>query len=199
MGRLLQVAFTCALYYFYVSIDCLKLKLNLYVYPIVTFILAGIITDLDENSKSPTEKNTWFAYYLKGYLSYNPNKNSISISWDKNEDRMRLTTTYSSKGRGAELSELVVFDGRLMTFDDRTGMVFEIIGNKIVPWLLLMDGDGKKTKGFKTEWATVKDEMLYIGSMGKEWTTATGEFNHHDPMFIKTVSNVGLVSILINT
>lgn len=42
-----------------------------------------------------------------------------------------------------ELSELVVFDGKLLTFDDRTGIVFEIINEKIIPWLLLMDGDGR--------------------------------------------------------
>jgi len=24
--------------------------------------------------------------------------------------------------------------------------------------------------GFKTEWATVKDDLLYVGSTGKEWT-----------------------------
>lgn len=47
------------------------------------------------------------------------------------------------KGRGMELSELVVFDGRLLTFDDRTGMVFQIINDRAIPWLLLMDGDGR--------------------------------------------------------
>lgn len=42
-----------------------------------------------------------------------------------------------------ELSELVTFNGRLLTFDDRTGIVFEIVNNKAIPWVLLMDGDGK--------------------------------------------------------
>lgn len=45
-----------------------------------------------------------------------------------------------------ELSELVVFNGKLLTFDDRTGMVFEIINEKAIPWLLLMDGDGRYDK-----------------------------------------------------
>lgn len=42
-----------------------------------------------------------------------------------------------------ELSELIVFDGRLLTFDDRTGMVFEIVDDQAVPWLLLLDGNGR--------------------------------------------------------
>lgn len=42
-----------------------------------------------------------------------------------------------------ELSELVVFDGKLLTFDDRTGLIFEIVNDKAVPWLLLLDGDGQ--------------------------------------------------------
>lgn len=42
-----------------------------------------------------------------------------------------------------ELSELVVYDGRLLTFDDRTGIVYEIVGDNIIPWVLLMDGNGK--------------------------------------------------------
>lgn len=29
--------------------------------------------------------------------------------------------------------------------------------------------------GFKCEWATVKDGYLYVGGLGKEWTTTTGE------------------------
>lgn len=41
-----------------------------------------------------------------------------------------------------ELSELVTFNGHVLTFDDRTGLVFEIIGDKVVPWTILMDGDG---------------------------------------------------------
>lgn len=49
-----------------------------------------------------------------------------------------------------ELSELVVFNGKLYTFDDRTGLVYQIIDNqKIIPWVLLTDGDGLSMKGEK--------------------------------------------------
>lgn len=45
-----------------------------------------------------------------------------------------------------ELSELVTFDGRLLTFEDRTGLVYEIVNNQVIPWVLLIDGDGKYAK-----------------------------------------------------
>lgn len=102
----------------------------------------GIIADLDTNSLSPDQKHTWYSFYKKGYLSYSPIKNTIVITWDSHPPA-KLTTNFAMKGRGMELSELVVFDGRLLTFDDRTGMVFQIINDRAIPWLLLMDGDGR--------------------------------------------------------
>ena len=46
-------------------------------------------------------------------------------------------------------------------------------------------------KGFKSEWATVKDDQLYVGSMGKEWTTASGEYVNDNPMWVKIISPRG--------
>lgn len=104
--------------------------------------LQGIIADLDTNSKSNEERHTWYSYLKKGYLSYSPQKKNVVISWDHTEP-IKLHTNFALKGRGMELSELVVFNGRLLTFDDRTGMVFEIINDRAVPWVLLLDGDGQ--------------------------------------------------------
>lgn len=50
-------------------------------------------------------------------------------------------------GRGMELSELIVFNGRLYTVDDRTGIVYEITDGKAVTWAILPDGNGKQLKG----------------------------------------------------
>ena len=36
-----------------------------------------------------------------------------------------------------ELSELVVFNGGLYTVDDRTGVIYRIEGNKVIPWVIL--------------------------------------------------------------
>ena len=52
--------------------------------------------------------------------------------------------------------------------------VFEIIHDKLVPWVILEDGPGTVDKGFKGEWMTVKNYHLYIGGLGKEWTTQEG-------------------------
>uniref|UniRef100_A0A915HJ12 Uncharacterized protein n=1 Tax=Romanomermis culicivorax TaxID=13658 RepID=A0A915HJ12_ROMCU len=65
-----------------------------------------------------------------------------------------------------ELSDLKVFDGRLLTIDDRTGVVYKIIGQKAVAWVLLNDGDGSEIKGFKGEWLALKDQILHVGGLG---------------------------------
>ena len=105
----------------------------------------GIITDLDKKSKSAKKDNTWNSFYKKGYLTWTPSQNSVSVSWDN--DDMTLSSTLGMKGRGMELSELVVYDGKLLSFDDRTGAVYIIEKDIVYPWLILMDGDGKNTKG----------------------------------------------------
>lgn len=41
--------------------------------------------------------------------------------------------------------------------------------------------------GFKAEWMAVKEEHLYIGGLGKEWTTTEGEFVNNNPEWVKVV------------
>lgn len=108
----------------------------------------GIISDLDTNSKDKFESNTWRSYLKKGHLMWYPNENSITIVWDRIEPT-ELKSTFGQNGRGMELSELVVFNGKLLSFDDRTGIVYEINPetNKVIPWVLLVDGNGMTTKG----------------------------------------------------
>lgn len=93
-----------------------------------------------------------------------------------------------------ELSELVTFNGRLLTFDDRTGIVFDLKNDTVSPWVILSDGETISPKGFKSEWATVKNQQLFVGSMGKEWTNAGGEFQNHNPMMVKVISVNGEVT-----
>lgn len=47
--------------------------------------------------------------------------------------------------------------------------------------------------GFKSEWATVRAGLLYIGGLGKEWTTSEGEMVNNNPQWIKTVDTHGRV------
>lgn len=151
----------------------------------------GVISDLDTDSKASDNKS-WISYFKKGYLLWNPTFDQISIVWDASKPIV-LKSGYGLNGRGMELSELVVFDGKLLTLDDRTGIIYVIENNVVIPWVILMDGNGQSAKGFKSEWATVKDETLYVGGMGKEWTSTTGEFLSYDPMWVKAVSNTGQI------
>lgn len=157
----------------------------------ITFKIA-IISDLDTLSKSLSNDNVWNSFMKKGLLKWIPKKNIVTISWDHNYTI--LSSSMAFKGRGMELSELVVFDGKLLSFDDRTGMVYRLDANNAYPWIILIDGNGNNNaKGFKSEWATVKDQQLYVGSMGKEWTTPNGHYVNNNPMWVKKILPTGQV------
>jgi len=106
----------------------------------------AIISDLDKASKSQTEKNMWYSYYKKGYLIWYSANSTIEILWDSEETKMK--SSISMGGRGMELSELVTFNEKLYTFDDRTGIVYSIgEDDTVLPWIILMDGNGTHFKG----------------------------------------------------
>ena len=75
-------------------------------------------------------------------------KNKVKLEWDQG-DETQLQSALATGGRGMELSELVVFNGKLYSVDDRTGVVYHVENNKVVPWVILSDGNGGETKGFK--------------------------------------------------
>ncbi|XP_077384050.1 soluble calcium-activated nucleotidase 1 [Festucalex cinctus] len=144
----------------------------------------AVIADLDTNSRS--EKTlSWFSYMRRGYLLVSQSGDRVSVEWDA--EKTVLQSHLAEKGRGMELSELVVFNGKLYSVDDRTGVVYHVDGGKVVPWVILPDGDGNVAKGFKAEWLAVKDEHLYVGGLGKEWTTTSGEFVNDNPEWVKVV------------
>ncbi|KAJ7989830.1 hypothetical protein DPEC_G00308560 [Dallia pectoralis] len=148
----------------------------------------GVIADLDTDSLSG-KKLTWFSYLRRGHLLVSESGDKVAVEWDA--DRVVLESHLAEKGRGMELSELVVFNGKLYSVDDRTGVVYQIDGNRAVPWVILPDGDGSVSKGFKAEWLAVKDEQLYVGSLGKEWTTTTGDVINNNPEWVKVVGQQG--------
>eukprot|EP00301_Raphidiophrys_heterophryoidea_P023363 c7276_g1_i2.p1 GENE.c7276_g1_i2~~c7276_g1_i2.p1 ORF type:complete len:419 (-),score=114.48 c7276_g1_i2:109-1251(-) len=155
-----------------------------------------IVSDMDKLSKVVEDGETkWKAILKQGSLLRRASTNTYTITWENSEEMFSL---HSFKGRGMELSELVRFDGRLLTFDDTTGIVYEVIDNHVVPWTILVDGDRRHgTKGFKTEWATVKGNLLFVGSIGKEWTDGkTGALINRNPQFIKTITTSGHVTSL---
>lgn len=104
----------------------------------------GLVTDLDTSSANNEKKNTWLSYYRLGNLTLSESKKSISV---KLEQPKVLLSNIGAGGRGMELSELVIFNGKLYTVDDRTGIVYEIFKDSVIPWSILADGDGKASKG----------------------------------------------------
>ncbi|XP_071965544.1 soluble calcium-activated nucleotidase 1-like [Antedon mediterranea] len=150
----------------------------------------GLVADLDTDSKDKENPKIWNSYLKTGYLTLNGHHDGLTIEW---EDNRLLTSQFSQGGRGMELSELIIFNGKTYTVDDRTGVVYEIIDNRVVTWVILPDGDGTASKGFKAEWMAVKDQHLYIGGLGKEWTTTTGELVNLNPQWVKVISHLGEV------
>lgn len=60
-----------------------------------------------------------------------------------------------------------------------------------IPRWILPSGDGRSTaKGLKCEWMTVKDEVLYAGSIGKEFMKG-GKIVNQDNTWVKTIDRVG--------
>ena len=136
---------------------------------------------------------------MTGTLKRNGEK--YSLEWDAPID---VTTSHNEAGRGAELSELVRYQGALYTFDDRTGIMFEVINPEdssarkparpepyVAPRHIFMEGDGTTDKGMKVEWATVKDGLLYVGSFGKEFTNNDGGILHANNLWVVVVDKDG--------
>ncbi|XP_044047347.1 soluble calcium-activated nucleotidase 1b isoform X1 [Siniperca chuatsi] len=151
----------------------------------------GVIADLDTASRSSKDQ-TWFSYMKRGYLTVSHSADRLEVEWDA--ETVTLESHLAEKGRGMELSELVAFNGHLYSVDDRTGVVYRIEGNQAVPWVILPDGDGSVSKGFKAEWLAVKDEHLYVGGLGKEWTTTSGVVVNNHPEWVKVVGHHGDVA-----
>ncbi|GAB1602372.1 soluble calcium-activated nucleotidase 1-like [Argonauta hians] len=149
----------------------------------------AIIADLDTSSYR--KPNTWISYMKLGNLTISNDLSKVSVQFETNS--LTLSSTLSQGGRGMELSELVTYNGNLLTVDDRTGVVYMIKDNNIYPWVVLTDGNGLSKKGFKSEWACVKDGHLYVGSLGKEWTTTTGVVQNLNPQWIKIINMDGAV------
>ncbi|KAF6030695.1 hypothetical protein EB796_010994 [Bugula neritina] len=122
----------------------------------------AVITDLDHGSK--VDDSLWQSHYLKGFLIAGKD-NKFKVEFDSKSTN--LYNSLAQGGRGMELSELVVYNEDVITVDDRTGVVYKIVENVVAPWVILSDGPGNVSKGFKSEWATVKDGYLYIGGLGK--------------------------------
>ncbi|KRZ91225.1 Soluble calcium-activated nucleotidase 1, partial [Trichinella sp. T8] len=145
-----------------------------------------LVADLDHNSKASDK--VWISYLQLGRFSLASDCHCVQVEWDP--VRKELKGGMAQEGRAMELSDLARFQGQLITVDDRTGILYKIVNFTLtIPWLLLADGDGEQPKGFKAEWMTVKNDMLYVGGIGKEWTSVGGEYMNDNPMWIKIIDS----------
>ncbi|XP_060027871.1 soluble calcium-activated nucleotidase 1 isoform X3 [Erinaceus europaeus] len=117
----------------------------------------AVIADLDADSRAQ-EENTWFSYLKKGYLTLSDSGDRMTVEWDKSHGI--LESHLAEKGRGMELSDLIVFNGKLYSVDDRTGVIYQIEGTKAVPWVILSDGDGTVGKGYLIHESACWSDML---------------------------------------
>ncbi|KAL3928131.1 MAG: hypothetical protein SGBAC_012780 [Bacillariaceae sp.] len=182
-----EINFSGALKKGYFSTEAAVVKENVFRFTAVT--------DLDQLSKfEDGDKIKFRSHLLPGTLTRDPSDGTYSIDM---EETREIVTGHNEAGRGAEFSELQLFNNRLLTFDDRTGEVFEIRNNAngkssyLVPRFVVTEGEGDTDKGMKWEWATVKDDELYIGSMGKEYTRPDGTIKNKNNLWISKLDNRG--------
>ena len=132
-----------------------------------SFVVA-IVADDDSESKIGSEQ--LFKSYYETFQFTKANGKYTAEVLEKVE---LVTDLQDETGRGGELSTLNKFNGKLLAGDDRTGALFEVSPEgadpkeRLKPICYLPDGNGKKSKGFKCEWACLKDDKLYVGSHGR--------------------------------
>lgn len=161
----------------------------------------AMVTDLDQlSSVSESKKPLFQSKLLPATLRYNPD--SFTYEVDLSDPVRTIQSAHNEAGRGMELSEMTLYEDRLLTFDDRTGCVFEILSTPssngkssfVVPRFVITEGEGDTDKGMKWEWATVKGDKLYIGSMGKEFTRPDGSIENTNNLWIAIINPDGEVT-----
>ncbi|GMF32880.1 unnamed protein product [Phytophthora fragariaefolia] len=164
-----------------------------------------IVADLDKKSKDESSKKPQFVSYIMhatlkvtpGSASAQQKRDSYAVTFG---EETKFTTSMNEAGRGFELSELAWFNGKLLAFDDRTGIVFRLKNFESpsatkplqgIPEHIVMEGDGVAGKGQKHEWATVKDGKLYMGSVGKEFTDNSGNVISDGNLWVAVMDRAG--------
>uniref|UniRef100_A0A6B2EMQ8 Apyrase n=2 Tax=Phlebotomus kandelakii TaxID=1109342 RepID=A0A6B2EMQ8_9DIPT len=154
------------------------------------FIPFAVIADLDRKSIKDDQKS--FTSIVKyGELKHNGERYTLSLK----SENLHYFTRYAYNGRGAELSELLYFNDKLYTIDDKTGIIFEVKhGGDLIPWVILSNGPGNQKDGFKAEWATVKDDKLIVGSTGIAFQDAKTSTINKNALWVKEIDKKGEVT-----
>eukprot|EP00929_Paragymnodinium_shiwhaense_P114214 TRINITY_DN82557_c0_g1_i1.p1 TRINITY_DN82557_c0_g1~~TRINITY_DN82557_c0_g1_i1.p1 ORF type:complete len:407 (-),score=38.06 TRINITY_DN82557_c0_g1_i1:189-1376(-) len=157
----------------------------------------GVVADLDLMSRDPQEF-IWRSYLKKGRVvrvSKRDERDRFTIEWD---NELELKSSTATRNRSMELSELVHYDRSFIAFCDYSGIAYKIdfhTGKVFQRWAIA-DGNGDEPKPFKAEWATLKDDRIWLGSIGFEWYGPDGKVLHRNPEWIKTIDSKGLIQNL---
>lgn len=164
----------------------------------LTFIEAdysfGLVADLDLGSRDPQEF-IWRSYLKKGRvvrLNHRDERDRFTLEWD---EELELRSSTATRNRSMELSELVQYKRLLLAFCDYSGIAYKIdpaTGKTFQRWAIA-DGDGNEPKPFKGEWATIKGDSIWLGSIGFEWYGSQGEIVHRNAEWIKMIDANGLI------
>eukprot|EP00386_Alphamonas_edax_P002060 GDKI01006195.1.p1 GENE.GDKI01006195.1~~GDKI01006195.1.p1 ORF type:complete len:422 (+),score=119.61 GDKI01006195.1:171-1268(+) len=147
-----------------------------------------LIADLDQRSRVDEKGKNFRSWAKQGEL-YKTDNGRYQIDWEEDQE---VVGQHNEAGRGMELSELIHYNNELLSFDDRTGIVFSLQNGVVpIPKHVIPEGDGNTIKGMKHEWATVKDGVLYMGSFGKEYTGAGGVIVNENNMWVVTLDPEG--------
>jgi hypothetical protein len=153
----------------------------------------GVVADLDLMSRDPQEF-IWRSYLKKGRvvrLNGRHQQDRFTLVWD---DELELRSSTATRNRSMELSELVVYKRLLLAFCDYSGIAYKIdpaTGKTFQRWAIA-DGDGNEPKPFKAEYATIKGDAIWLGSIGFEWYGKSGEILHRNAEWIKIIDNNGV-------
>jgi len=165
----------------------------------------ALIADQDQGSRIDAKGGQWASRLALASLRYKGDRGEASYELELKGAPSDLITERGDKSaRGAEYSVLDVFDGRLLTCCDRTGLVEEVVvdpGTRrlmVTPLraggrddgepVMLLLGDGSTKKPLKAEWSTQRGGRLVIGSTGKERTDDSGSVVHHGEMWVKAIA-----------
>lgn len=89
------------------------------------------ITDLDHNSK--VDAKNWQSFMTEAWFTISAYRDHFKVEW---EEPRALKSQISAGGRGMELSDLAYFDGKLLSVDDRTGLLYKIEDLRVaIPWV----------------------------------------------------------------
>lgn len=88
-------------------------------------------------------------------------------------------------------SDIVRFNRHFLAHCDITGIIFKVdpVKGHVFQRYAIADGNGDEPKPFKIEWSTVKDNLLWVGSVGKEISGS-----HRPAEWVKTIDTSGDIS-----